>query len=102
MRVSLPRLRCLKDEPTPNGSRATEQRHFVFVFAPPPYGPQVIGLQFPTFTPKGYTITAAAIVSADYPLADRVLEKGELLIVTADNLRLLHFIEESGMFRRAR
>ena len=30
-----------------------------------------------------------------------MLEKGEQLIVTADNLRLLHLIEESGMFRRA-
>ena len=101
MRVSLPRLRCLEDEPPGFTNVGKAQRHFTFIFAPPPCGPQVIGIQFPTFTPKGYTITAAAIVSADYPLADRVLERGELLIVTADNLRLLHFIEDSGMFRRS-
>ena len=40
-------------------------------------------------------------ISADYPLADRVLEKGERLIVTADSIALLRVIEESGMFRRA-
>jgi len=28
--------------------------------------------------------------------ADRVLERGELLIVTADNMALLRFIEDSG------
>jgi len=100
MRVSLPKLRCLEDEPSNLFTMNKSPRSHVFVFAPPPYGPQVIGLQFPTFTPKGYTITAAAIVSPDYPLADRVLERGERLIVTADNLRLLHFIEASGMFRR--
>jgi hypothetical protein len=31
----------------------------------------------------------------------RVLERGELLIVTADNMALLRFVEDSGMFRRA-
>jgi hypothetical protein len=40
------------------------------------------------------------IVDLAHQPADRVLERGELLIVPADNLRLLHFIEESGMFRR--
>jgi len=103
MRVTLPKLRCLEDEPstlcTMNNVSESPRQH-VFVFAPPPYGPQVIGLQFPTFTPKGYTITAAAIVSADYPLADRVLARGERLIVTADNMALLRFIEDSGMFQR--
>jgi hypothetical protein len=101
MRVSLPRVRCLEDARPETGQKLSGNRTHVFVFAPPPYGPQVIGLQFPTFTPKGYTITAAAIVSADYPLADRVLEKGERLIVTADSIALLRVIEESGMFRRA-
>ena len=104
MRVTLPKLRCLEDESaSPNGTELVPERDtraHVFVFTPPPYGPQVIGLQFPTFTPKGYTITAAAIVSADYPLADRVLEPGDPLIIT-DNVALLRFIEACGMFRRA-
>ena len=100
MRVSLPRLRCLEDEPSTLSTMDNAPRRHVFVFTPPPYGPQVIGLQFPTFTPKGYTITAAAIVNPDYPLADCVLERGERLIVTADNMALLRFIEDSGMFRR--
>src|SRR5262252_9495331 len=114
MRVTLPKLRCLKDEFSHdekiplnlvNGEvynsvvNGKAVRQHVFVFMPPPYGPQVIGLQFPTFTPKGYTITTAAIVSADYPLADRVLERGDPLIIT-DNMALLRFIEDSGMFRR--
>jgi len=33
--------------------------------------------------------------------ADRVLERGELLIVAGDNMALLRFVEECGMFRRA-
>ena len=101
MRVSLPKLRCLEDEPVRGNpaENAGKPRTFTFIFAPPPYGPQVIGLQFPTFTPKGYTITAAAIVNPHYPLADRVLEPGDPLIIT-DNVALLRFIEACGMFRR--
>jgi hypothetical protein len=101
MRVSLPKLRCLEDDPDPEPDRNTVSvRSYAFVFAPPPYGPQQVGIQLPRYTPKGYTIAAAALVDVACPLADRVLERGELLIVTADNLRLLHFTEESGMFRR--
>src|SRR5262249_46058400 len=100
MRVTLPRVRCLEDEPPDLPTLVNPPRQYVFIFAPPPYGPQVIGLQFPRYTPKGYTIAAAALVDVACPLADRVLERGEMLIVTADNLRLLHFIEATGMFRR--
>jgi len=104
MRVSLPRVRCLEDDgldaSSPNSSAPTHSRQHVFIFAPLPDGPPVIGLQFPTFTPKGYTITAAAIVNPHYPLADRVLEPGDPLIIT-DNVALLRFIEDCGMFRRA-
>jgi hypothetical protein len=38
------------------------------------------------------------IVDLAYQPADRVLERDELL--TSDNLRLLHFIEDSELFRR--
>ena len=101
MRVSLPRLRCLEDTPPSFSTMAKQTRHHTFIFAPPPYGPQQIGIVFPRYTAGGYPIIEAVIVSPDYQSVDRVLEKGELLIVTADNLQLLHFIEDSGMFRRA-
>jgi len=103
VRVSLPRLRCLEDEPStlyPGNNVSEPPRQHVFVFAPPPCGPQRAGLQFPSYTPKGYTIAAAALVNPESLLADRVLERGELLIVTADNMALLRFIEGSGMFQR--
>jgi len=63
-------------------------------------GPHQIGIEFPRYTAGGYVIAKAVIVSPDYPLGDRVLERGELLIVTADHMALLRFIEDSGMFRR--
>ena len=99
VKVSLPRLRCLEEPHIvrhPNNGRAR-----VFVFTPPPYGPQSIGIQFPTFTPKGYEVAAAALVNPESLLADRVLEPGELLIDTADNLPMLRFIQSCGMFQRA-
>ena len=40
------------------------------------------------------------IVDLDYHPADRMLERGELLIVTADNVALLRVIEGCGMFPR--
>jgi hypothetical protein len=101
MRVSLPRVRCLEDDLTDLVVTTKSNRQHAFVFAPPPYGPQRAGLQFPSYTPKGYTIAAAALVNPESLLADRVLERGELLIVTADNMALLRFIEGSGMFQRA-
>ena len=103
MRVSLPRLRCLEDEPVRGNpaENAGKPRTFAFVFAPPRYGPQQIGIQFPRYTQFGYQLTKALIVDVGRQPADRVLERGELLIVTADNMALLRFVEECGMFRRA-
>ena len=100
MRVSLPKLRCLEDEDEIVSNGNNQQRQHIFVFAPPPYGPQQIGIVFPRYTAGGYLITTAVIVSPDYQSADRILEKGERLIVTADNMALLRFIEDSGMFQR--
>ena len=95
--MSLPRLRWLEDEPRSNG--ATSRQH-VFVFTPPPYGPQQIGIQFPRYTPFGQVLTKALIVDVGRQPADRVLERGELLIVTADNVLMLRFIEASALFQR--
>jgi hypothetical protein len=68
-------------------------RHFVFIFTPPRYGPQQIGIVFSRYDWYGNPVTKPVIVNLAYQPADRVLERGERLIVTADNLRLLHFIE---------
>jgi hypothetical protein len=104
MRVSLPRVRCLEDKPSRSDLSTTDKspRQHAFVFAPPPYGPQQIGIVFSRYDWYGNPVTKPVIVNLAYQPADRVLERGELLIVTGDNLRLLHFIEDSGMFRRAR
>jgi hypothetical protein len=99
MRITLPRVRCL-DDATPNMEKSARRGH-VFVFAPSRYGPKQIGIVFGRDDHWGRPLTKTMIVDLEYQPADRVLERGELLIVTADNLRLLHFIEASGMFRRA-
>jgi len=102
MRVSLPRVRCLEDEPESNGQQAAHlARQHVFVFEPPRCGPHQIGIQFPRYDGWGRPILKPLIVDVGRQPADRVLERGELLIVTADNMALLRFIEDSGMFRRA-
>jgi hypothetical protein len=77
------------------------QRQHVFVFAPPRYGPEQIGIQFPRYDAWGNEVIKCMIVDLGHQPADRVLERGEQLIVTADNMALLRFIEDSGMFRRA-
>jgi hypothetical protein len=100
MRVSLPRVRCLEDESKSNAKHAAHLRQHAFVFAPPRYGPKQIGIQFARLDGWGNELTKCMIVDIAYQPADRVLERGEVIIVTADNLRLLHFIEASGMFRR--
>jgi hypothetical protein len=101
MRVSLPRLRCLEDEPKSNGQHAAHlARQHVFAFSAPHYGPRQIGIQFPRHDGWGNELTKCMIVDIARQPADRILERGELLIVTADNLRLVHFIEDSGVFRR--
>jgi hypothetical protein len=98
---------CLEDEPNlANGEvynsvvNGKNVRAHAFVFAPPPYGPQQIGIQFPHYDHWGNEVIKAMIIDTARQPADRVISSGEKLIVTADNLRLLHFIEESGMFRR--
>jgi hypothetical protein len=101
MRVSLPRLRCLKDQPDNVSLKSEPQRQHVFVFAPPRCGPNQIGIVFGREDRWGRPIMRPFIVNLAYQLANRVLERGQLPIVTADNMALLRFIEECGMFRRA-
>jgi hypothetical protein len=66
----------------------------------PRYGPKQIGIQFPRYDGWGHPLTKTVIVDLAYQPADRVLERGELLIVTSDNMALLRVIEGCGMFRR--
>jgi hypothetical protein len=98
MRITLPRLRCL------DGAKRTkkrcETRHHVFVFTPPRGGPHQIGIVFSRYDWYGNPVTKPIIVNLAYQPADRVLTAGELLIVTADNMALLRFVEECGMFQR--
>jgi hypothetical protein len=101
MRITLPKVRCLEDEPKSNRAPVVDLRQHAFVFAPPRYGPQTIGIVFGRDDHWGNPLTRTVIVDLNHQPADRVLERGELLIVTADNLRLLHVIEAGGMFRRA-
>jgi hypothetical protein len=75
-------------------------RQHVFVFAPPRCGPHQIGIVFPRYDGWGNEVMKPFIVNLAYQPADRVLERGELLIVTTDHLALLRFIEDSGMFQR--
>jgi hypothetical protein len=101
MRITLPRVRCLEDEPARDRAKEhVPERAHVFLFAPPRYGPQRIGIVFGREDHWGNPIMKPVIVDLNHQPADRVLERGELLIVTADNLRLVHFIEDSGVFRR--
>jgi hypothetical protein len=62
--------------------------------------PRQIGIVFGRDDHWGNPLTKTVIVDLNHQPADRILERGELLIVTADNLRLVHFIEDSGVFRR--
>ena len=101
MRVSLVKLRCLDDESNRQRPTSQDERQLVFRFEPPVFGPHQIGIQFPRYDFWGRPLTKAVIVNLAYQPADRVLERGELLIVTADNMALLRFVEECGMFRRA-
>jgi hypothetical protein len=91
-------VRCLDDE-TRVVTSGNNRQH-AFVFAPPRCGPHQIGIQFPRYDGWGHPLTKALIVDVAYQPADRVLERGELLIVTADNMALLRFVEDSGMFQR--
>src|SRR5262245_53261699 len=98
MRITLPRLRCLEDAtPEPSGR---PERHHTFIFAPPRYGPQQIGIQFARLDGWGNELIKGMIGDLAYQPADRVLERGEIIVVTADNVGLLRVIESSGMFRR--
>ena len=71
MRVSLPRLRCLEPSKSDFSIIDKSNRHHTFVFSPPRYGPQQIGIQFPRYTQFGYQLTKALRdVSADWMKAE--------------------------------
>jgi hypothetical protein len=46
MRVTLPKLRCLEDDPPEPDRNTISVRSHAFVFAPPRHGPQQIGIVF--------------------------------------------------------
>jgi hypothetical protein len=64
---------------------------------PPRCGPHHIGIVFGRDDRWGRSLTKRLIVDLAYQPAYRVLERGELLMVTADNMALLRFIEDSGV-----
>jgi hypothetical protein len=92
-------VRCLEDESGHYPEWVKSERQHVFVFTPPRCGPNQIGIVFSRYDWYGNPVTKPVIVNLAYQPADRVLERGELLIVTADNMALLRFVEECGMFR---
>jgi hypothetical protein len=100
MRVSLPALRCLDDESN-RPSTSQVERQYTFVFTPPWCGPHQIGIQFPRHDRWGRPILKPPDRRCGPP-AGRPGASGELLIVTADNMALLRFIEieDSRMFQR--
>jgi hypothetical protein len=109
MVVTLPKLRCLTDEPDllkstdspqPNGRPQVRQESFVF--DPGPDDPDRTGIMFGLLDRHDIPLTAPTLVPADSKLADRVFTRGEIIVVSADNPRLMHFVKGNRMFRAAK
>jgi len=102
MCVTLPRLRCLElDDEDEDEAEDAPTREHVFVFAPPRCGPLRVGIYFGRLDGWGNELIQCMIVDLAYQPADRILERGEVIVVPADNVGLLRVIESSGMFRRS-
>jgi hypothetical protein len=101
--VSLARVKCLKDEPEmlADVQRPPLRRHH-FIFDPPPDHPDRIGIMFGLSDMHGNPLTPTLEVPADSSMADQVYTRGDPLIVSADDPKLLNFVLGHRSWRRAK